>query len=47
MLIRHNVLRGLSPDELKDTVGKDAALEMLIERGFTKAQAKALLGIKK
>lgn len=47
MLIRHNVLRGLSPDELKDTVGKKAALEMLKERGFTEEVAKQILGIKK
>lgn len=47
MLIRHNVLRGLSPYELKDTVGKKAALEMLKERGFTEEVAKQILGIKK
>ena len=47
MLIRHNVLRGLSPYELKDTVGKKAALEILKERGFTEKDAKQILGIKK
>lgn len=47
MLIRHDVLRGLFPDELKGTVGKDAALAMLIEKGYTETQAKKILGIKK
>lgn len=47
MLIRHDVLRGLFPDELKGTVGKKAALEMLKERGFTEEVAKQILGIKK
>ena len=46
MLIRHSALRGLFPDELKGTVGKKAALEMLKERGFTEEVAKQLLGIK-
>ena len=46
MLIRHDVLRGLFPDELKGTVGKKAALEMLKERGFTEEVAKQILGIK-
>ena len=45
MLIRHDVLRGLFPDELKGTVGKDAALAMLIEKGYTKTQARKILGI--
>ena len=47
MLIRHDVLRGLFPDELKGTVGKKAALAMLKERGFTEEVAKQILGIKK
>lgn len=47
MLIRHDVLRGLFPDELKGTVGKDAALAMLIEKGYTETQARKILGIKK
>ena len=47
MLIRHDVLRGLSPDELKDTVGKKAALAILKKRGFTEEEAKRKLGIKK
>lgn len=48
MLIRHNVLRGLSPAELKDTIGTEAALAFLInERGFTEEEAKQTLGIKK
>ena len=46
MLIRHSALRGLFPDELKGTVGKKAALEMLKERGFTEEVAKQILGIK-
>ena len=46
MLIRHDVLRGLSPDELKDTVGERAALAMLIEKGYTEEAAKQILGIK-
>ena len=46
MLIRHDVLRGLFPDELKGTVGKDAALAMLIEKGYTETQARKILGIK-
>ena len=47
MLIRHDVLRGLSPDELKDTVGTQAALAILKKRGFTEEEAKRKLGIKK
>lgn len=48
MLIRHNVLRGLSPEELKSILGPQAALEILInERGFTEKVAKQRLGIKK
>lgn len=47
MLIRHDVLRGLFPDELKGTVGKKAALAMLKEKGFTEEVAKQILGIKK
>lgn len=46
MLIRHDVLRGLFPDELKGTVGKRAALAMLIEKGYTEEAAKQILGIK-
>lgn len=46
MLIRHDVLRGLSPDELKDIVGERAALAMLIEKGYTEEAAKQILGIK-
>lgn len=47
MLIRHNVLRGLSPAALKDAVGEDMALEILIkERGFSEEEAKQTLGIK-
>ena len=48
MLIMHNVLRGLSPEWLKATVGPKAALEILInERNFTEEEAKQKLGIKK
>lgn len=47
MLIRHDVLRGLFPDELKGTVGTKAALAMLIEKGYTETQARKILGIKK
>ena len=48
MLIMHNVLRGLSPEWLKATVGPEAALKILInERGFTEKEAKQALGIKK
>ena len=43
MLIRHDVLRGLFPDELKGTVGKDAALAMLIEKGYTETQASNII----
>lgn len=46
MLIRHDVLRGLFPDELKGTVGERAALAMLIEKGYTEEAAKQILGIK-
>ena len=47
MLIIHNVLRGLSPAELKDIFGTEDALAILIkERGFTKEVAKQTLGIK-
>lgn len=46
MLIRHDVLRGLFLDELKDTVGERAALAMLIEKGYTEEAAKQILGIK-
>lgn len=46
MLIRHDVLRGLFPDELKGTVGTKAALAMLKEKGFTEKVAKQILGIK-
>ena len=48
MLIMHNVLRGLSPEWLKATVGPEAALKILInERGFTEKKAKRKLKIKK
>lgn len=47
MLILHNVLRGLSPAELKNTVGPEVALAILInERNFTEEEAKQKLGIK-
>lgn len=46
MLIRHDVLRGLFPDELKSILGKPAALAMLKERGFKEEVAKQILGIK-
>ena len=48
MLIRHNVLRGLSPTELKDIFGTKEALAILIkERGFTEEEAKEALLKKK
>ena len=48
MLIMHNVLRGLSPEWLKATVGPKDALEILInERDLTEEEAKQKLGIKK
>lgn len=47
MLIMHNVLRGLSPEWLKDTVGEDVALKILIKRGVKEGEAKQMLGIKK
>ena len=48
MLIRHNVLRGLSPEELKRIFGEQATLEILKkDRGFTEEAAKLRLGITK
>ena len=48
MLIMHNVLRGLSPEWLKATVGPEAALKILInERGDSEEEAKRKLRIKK
>lgn len=46
MLIRHNVLRGLSPDDLKDTIGTEAALAFLIKSGVKEEEAKQMLRIK-
>lgn len=46
MLILHNVLRGLSLNELKDIFGKDVALEIATkERGIKEEEAKQKLGI--
>ena len=47
MLIIHNVLRGLSPAWLKDTVGEDVALAILKARGNSEEEAKQKLRIKK
>ena len=48
MLIRHNVLRGLSPEELKRIFGEQVTLEILKkDRGFTEEAAKLRLGITK